>query len=102
MGKTANISTLLSFHLIKFPKIIKWEMSFSAQNETRQKWNSCHLQCLLLHSLHQHLSLQVLQINHLILKNDYLENDARISNHRRDIAKRSKTRNKHFLMPLVI
>ena len=24
---------LLSFHLIKFPKIIKWEMSFSAQNE---------------------------------------------------------------------
>ena len=24
---------LLSFHLTKFPKIIKWEMSFSAQNE---------------------------------------------------------------------
>ena len=93
----------------------------------RQKWNLCHLQCLLLHSLHQHLSvsisrlfghklffarghpyfhekiqLQFLQNNHQLLKNDYLENDARISNHRRDIAKRSKTRNKHFLMLLVI
>jgi len=32
---------LLSFHLIKFPKIIKWEMSFSAQNEVNSYKNFC-------------------------------------------------------------